>query len=107
MLEDLISLPCLSLAQVEEAAIRSSFARHNGNRRRMMRELGLSRMTLLRRLSKLGLRTSGKPRPRYLQEADILRAFQRHRHEIAAELKISDSTLIRWINKCAPFAVEE
>ena len=107
MPDDLISLPGLSLAQVEEAAIRSAFARHNGRRRPMMRELRLSKMTLLRRLSKLGLRTSGKPRPRHLQEADILRAFQRHRHEIAAELKISDSPLIRGINKCVPFAVAE
>ena len=107
MPDDLIVLPGRTLAEVEEAAIRAAFVRHNGRRRPMMRELQISKMTILRKLSKLGLRTSGKPRPRHLQEADIARAFQRHRHEIAAEVKISDSTLIRWINKCAPFAVEE
>jgi transcriptional regulator with PAS, ATPase and Fis domain len=107
MPDDLIVLPVRTLAQVEEAAIRSAFARLNGNRVRIMRELRISKSALLRKLAKLGLRTPRKERPRHLQEADITRAFERHRREIAAELRIHDSTLIRWINKSAPFAVEE
>lgn len=107
MPDHLISLPGRTLAEVEEAAIRAAFVRHNGRRRPMMRELQISKMTILRKLSKLGLRAAGKPKVRHFQEADVARAFQRHRHDIAAELKISDPTLIRWINKCAPFAVEE
>jgi regulatory Fis family protein len=102
-----VVLPSKTLAQIEEVAIRSAFARHNGNRSKMRRELAISKMTLLRKLSRLGLREVGKPKIRHLQEADLGRAFQKHRHQILDELKISDSTLIRWINKCAPFAVEE
>jgi DNA-binding NtrC family response regulator len=45
-----------SLAEIEELAIRASFARHSGRRLRMMRELGVSKTTLLRKLNALGLR---------------------------------------------------
>src|SRR6266481_4511470 len=100
MADDVISLPGRTLADVEEAAIRSAFARFGGHRPRMMRELRISKSGLLRKLSKLGLRTARTPRHR--QEADIARAFMRHRREIAAELRIADSTFIRWLNKSAP-----
>ena len=94
-----------SLAEVELAAIRSSYERNAGDRTKMMAELQRSRMTLLRKLTKLGLRHPRKPR--HLREADLARAFQRHRKLIAVELGISDSTLANWLNKRAPFAAEE
>jgi len=49
----------MTLAKIEEAAIRASFDRHRGNRRHMRAELGIGRTTLLRKLDRLGLR---KPR---------------------------------------------
>ena len=57
--ETLGELRGLTLRQIEAAAIRASFARHNGNRARMVEELGVSKATLLRHLDALGLR---KPR---------------------------------------------
>ena len=100
-----VVLPGKTLAQIEEAAIRSAHVRHGGNHTRMRRELAISKMALLRKLDRLGLR---KPlRPRHLTEADLARAFYEHRRSIAAELKIHDSTFIRWLNTRAPFAVEE
>jgi DNA-binding NtrC family response regulator len=48
-----------TLAQIEEGAIRASFTRHNGHRRRMIAELGIGRSTLNRKLTAYGLR---KPR---------------------------------------------
>ena|ERR1700674_2541150 len=102
-----VVLPGKTIAQIEEAAIRSSFARLSGNRLRMMRELRISKSTLLRKLAHLGLRATQKQRPRHLQEQDIARAFARHRAQIEEELKISDSTFVRWLNSKAPFAVEE
>ena|SRR5713226_1707707 len=101
---DWLILPGKTFAEIEAAAIRSSFLRHNGNQRAMRAELQCSRSTLHRKLAKLGLR---RRRVRHLTEADLARAFHKHRHSIAAELNIHDSTLIRWINKRAPFAVEE
>ena len=98
-------LPGKTLAEIEAAAIRSAFLRHGGNRTRMRAELKISRMGLLRKLDLLGLR--GPRKVRHLREIDIARAFQKHRKAIAAELKIRDSTLMRWLNSKAPFAVEE
>jgi hypothetical protein len=48
----------MTLAQIEEGAIRASFARHEGRgyRARMMRELGIGKTTLLRKLDALRLR---------------------------------------------------
>lgn len=105
MADDLISLPGRTLASLEDEAIRSAFVRLKGTRSRMMRELQISKSSLLRKLVKLGLR--GKQTPRHLQEADIARAFLRHRRMIAVELRIQDSTFVRWLNSKAPFAVEE
>jgi DNA-binding NtrC family response regulator len=49
--------PCgKTLAQVMAVALRASVVRHNGNRRLMMHELGISKSTLLRKLDELGLR---------------------------------------------------
>jgi DNA-binding NtrC family response regulator len=45
-----------TLAEIEEIAIRAAFDRHHGRRLRMMRELGVSKTTLLRKLNALGLR---------------------------------------------------
>jgi len=104
---DLILLPGRSLAQIEDAAIRSAFSRFNGHRGKMRRELRISKSSLLRKLAKLGLRTTRKQRPRHLQEEDIARAFEKHRRQIAEELGIADSTFIRWLNKSAPFRVDE
>ena len=56
---DLLDTRGLTLAQVEEAAIRASFARHGKHQRCMMQELGIAKTTLLRKLDLLGLR---KPR---------------------------------------------
>jgi len=100
-----VVLPGKTLAQIEDAAVRAAHARHNGIHARMQRELGISKMGLLRKLDKLGLRTPR--RTRYLTEADLARAFHKHRMSIAAELRIQDSTFIRWLNTRAPFAVEE
>jgi DNA-binding NtrC family response regulator len=49
-------LPGKSLEALEAAAIRSSFERNAGNRRRMKGELGLSKSSLLRKLDELSLR---------------------------------------------------
>jgi DNA-binding NtrC family response regulator len=46
-----------SLAEIEELAIRAAFARHNGRRLRIMRELGIGKTTLLRKLDELNLRS--------------------------------------------------
>jgi DNA-binding NtrC family response regulator len=46
-----------SLAEIEELAIRAAFARHNGRRPRIMRELGIGKTTLLRKLDELNLRS--------------------------------------------------
>src|SRR4051812_2451480 len=45
-----------TLNELEEMAIRSSVARHAGNRRAVSRELGIARSSLLRKLDALGLR---------------------------------------------------
>jgi DNA-binding NtrC family response regulator len=45
-----------SLGELEEMAIRSAMARHNGNRRAVSHELGIARSSLLRKLDALGLR---------------------------------------------------
>jgi transposase len=107
MPEESLSLPGLSLARVEEAAIRAAFVRLNGNRRAMARELRVSRSTLLRKLARYGLRVPRKQKPRHLLEEDIARAFEWHRRQLVEDLRIADSTFIRWLNKSAPFAVEE
>jgi transcriptional regulator with PAS, ATPase and Fis domain len=98
-------LPGKTLAEIETAAIRSSFIRHNGNRRKMLNELQCARSTLYRKLAKLGLRR--RRDGRRLIETDLARAFYKHCESIAAELNIYDSTLLKWINKHAPFGVED
>jgi transposase-like protein len=103
---DWIILPGKTLAEIETIALKSSFIRNNGSTAKIRRELRVSKSNLLRRLDKLGLRTRGRKRWR-LTEADLARAFFRHCTSIAAELNISDSTLTKWINKRAPFGVEE
>ena len=60
---DLLDLRGKTIAQVVAAAIHACFARHNGNRRAMMRELGISKSTLLRRLDELGLRGPDTSQP--------------------------------------------
>lgn len=94
-----------SLVEVEEAAIRAAFIRHHGNRTKIRAELRIGKMSLLRRLDMMGLRN--RPTPRHLTEKAISLAFFRHCRDIMRELKISDSTLMRWINAKAPFTVEE
>jgi two-component system response regulator HydG len=44
-----------TLGELEELAIRSSLNRHEGNRRRVMEELGIARTSLLRKLKQLKL----------------------------------------------------
>jgi len=102
---DWIVLPGRSLAEIEALAIRAAFFRHNGDLRKMRGELRISKSSLWRKLTKLGLhrRRDG----RRLTEGDLARAFFRHCQSIAVELSIHDSTLLKWINKRAPFAVEE
>jgi DNA-binding NtrC family response regulator len=53
---DWVSLRGRTLEQLEAMAIRASFERHRGNRRAMMKELGVSKSSLLRKLDLLGLR---------------------------------------------------
>ena len=53
---DWISLQGKTLQELEELAIRASFVRNQGNRRATMRELGMSKSSLLRKLDALGLR---------------------------------------------------
>jgi transcriptional regulator with PAS, ATPase and Fis domain len=102
---DWIMLRGRTLAQIEALAIRSSFARNKGVVMRIKRELEIARSTLYRKLDLLGLH-KGRP-PRHLRNADIARCVLNHRKAIAKELKIADSTLIRWLNKRAPFRHEE
>lgn len=54
-----VVLKGLTLWQIETMAIHASFRRHRGNRRKMMLELGLTKKTLLRRLTQLELRRLG------------------------------------------------
>jgi len=61
-----LPLAGMTLAQIEEAAIRAAFARHGGNRRKMMDELGISKSTLLHHLDTL-------ERRRHEQEMQQLR----------------------------------
>lgn len=102
-----VFLPGRTLADVEADAIRACFERTKGNRQRMIRELGISKSSLLRKLDRLGLRHRVPRLVRALRERDLERAFERHRKQIATELRIHDSTLLRWLNSKAPFAVEE
>jgi DNA-binding NtrC family response regulator len=51
-----ITLRGMTLAQVEEYAIRACYDRHRGHRARMMAELGIAKSTLLAKLDALGLR---------------------------------------------------
>lgn len=44
------------LDEVERQTIRSALARHDGNRTRAARELGIHRTTLLRKMRRYGLR---------------------------------------------------
>ena len=97
-----ILLPGKSLRGIVQAAVVSSFQRHRGNRGRMLRELGISKSALLRHLLRLGLRETPLGTTRHLREIDIALAFQRHRGAITAELRISDSALMRWIEKRLP-----
>ena len=53
---DWIDLRGRTLRELEGLAIRASFARNKGHRRAMMRELGISKSGLLRKLDALGLR---------------------------------------------------
>ena len=46
-----------TLQQIEDLAIRACHARHRGNRKAMMIELGLSKSGLLRKLDQLALRS--------------------------------------------------
>ncbi|HEY2031319.1 MAG TPA: hypothetical protein VGH20_19145 [Myxococcales bacterium] len=103
---DWILLPGKTLEEIETIAIKASFARNNRSRGKTMRELQIAKTTLLRKLDRLGLRN--KPRGRWvLTEAVLEQVFSRHCAKIVAELNINRSTLIRWINKRAPFAVDE
>jgi hypothetical protein len=103
---DWLAIPGKTLLEIETAAIRSSFVRHNGNRTKMRHELQMSRTNLLVKLDRLGLRKTRVPR-RCLKEPAIARAFWRHCQTITAELNIQDTTLLKWINRHAPFAIEE
>src|SRR4051794_25209670 len=82
-----VFLPGRSLADVEAEAIRACFERTKGNRRRMARELGISRSSLLRKLDRLGLRQRAPHLLRRLRERDLERVFDRHRRQIVAELR--------------------
>lgn len=101
-----VVLPGKTLAEIEIAAIRSSFLRQNGNRRKMRAELGISKSNLLRKMDQLGLRKRQVIQWR-LTEAMLSTAFERHCSTIAVELNIKASTLTKWINARAPFQVEE
>jgi transcriptional regulator with PAS, ATPase and Fis domain len=101
---DWIMLRGRTLAQIEAAAVRSSYLRHKGVQWRVREELGVSRSTIKRKLARLGLR---KSKVRHLREIDIARVFRRHRKAIAKELMISDSTLVRWLNKVVPLTPED
>jgi transcriptional regulator with PAS, ATPase and Fis domain len=103
---DWIMLRGRTLAQIEAAAVRSSYLRNKGCVSAMRRELGLARTTIWRKLRRLGLGKTG-PRVRHLREIDIARAFQRHRKAIAKELQISDSTLVTWLNRVSPLTPDE
>ena len=105
--EQWVFLPGRTLAQIEAEAIRACFRRTNGNRKRMVRELGIVKSTLMRKLAQLGLRETAPRLKRRLREQDLERAFARFRREAAIDLRIHDSTLMRWLNTKAPFAVEE
>ena len=59
----------------------------------------------IRALKRLGLGTRSKLI--HLTDGELARTFERHRRKMAAELGISDSTLMRWLNKTAPFATRE
>jgi hypothetical protein len=87
----------------QTATIKVCFLRNNGSTAGIYRELPVSKTTLLKKLDKLGLRKTGRGRWR-LTDADLARAFRRHCASIAAELNISDTTLLNWINGRAPFA---
>ncbi len=54
---DWVNLRGRTLEEIEALAIRAAFARHRGNRRAIMAELGLSKSSLLRKLDQLGLRS--------------------------------------------------
>lgn len=98
--------PGKTLREIEQAAIRSAYFRHGGNRMRMMRELGIAKSTLMRHLRRLGLASPRASQVRHLREIDIARAFQKHRGAIVAELKIKDSTLMGWLEKRLPALLE-
>ena len=53
---DWVNLRGKTLGALVRDAMRASFIRHEGNRRAMMRELGISRSTLERKLDEFDLR---------------------------------------------------
>ncbi len=59
--ESVVDLRGRTLGELEEFAIRSSMARHGGNRRAVANELGIARSSLLRKLDALGLRGEQAP----------------------------------------------
>lgn len=93
-----------TLAQIESDAIRSSYERQRGKRPRMMAELQISAASLSRKLKRLGL--APKAKPHTIREADLRRAFTKHRKAICRELRVMDSTFVRWLNAQTPLAPE-
>ena len=89
-----------TLREIRDAAIADAFHRHSGRVRAIARELGISHPGVCRYLRILGL--AEPTRRRQIREIDIARAFQKHRAAICFELKIQDSTLMRWIEKRLP-----
>ena len=57
---DWILLRGRTIRELEAIAIHAAFIRHSGKRRAIMKELGLSKSTLLRRLDALGLSHDGE-----------------------------------------------
>jgi hypothetical protein len=104
---DVVQLNGKTLAEVEAAAIRSAFFRLRGSRAQMRKELGISKSALLAKLDRLGLRNQKLYVSHRLTERAIALAFFKHCHAIMREVRISERTLMQWINSRAPFAIQE
>ena len=57
---DALQLEGLSLAEVEREAIRLALRRHRGSRAAVVKELGISKTTLLRKIAEWGLQDEGR-----------------------------------------------
>jgi transcriptional regulator with PAS, ATPase and Fis domain len=60
--DDTLYVRGLSLEEIEREAIRLSLRRHRGKRAAVLRELGLAKSTLMKRIGQWGLRDEGRPK---------------------------------------------